>query len=782
MTEPVVQAFCERCGTRHTAVDHHYLPPAPESKGVLGRFGRKATPAEAPREPGAITTAEPSDPAFEGVFHFCIECRQYACDDCWNGGAGRCLTCRPPGFIERPLSNIATTAERSSPGPSPAPSPDLPWLTEAGRQARRDVDEWGRPRAQTPRSATTETPDASAAAAPGGDGVIDPWRGIVFSSQASVSSPAASSRGALAPAPDLAAPAPESPAAPGGVTPGVWPEADRPSPGSAAGTESSWPGADRRSTEPTPPGRLEPDAVSPAVAPEPEVVAQVTPEPDAVSPAVAPEPEVVAQVTPEPEVVPEAATEPEKEPEAEPVASVTSEVVLEPAPEAVEPAIMAVTEPRQGEADTGPPTEAFSEPGAEEPSWGISPELRELLSNAGEIDERVTAVAGAATSDGEAESLSGAGKSAADTSDREAATGDEAPTDAPMATRDEHEADEPEYGSPAERLLALTQPPGHDHGARPLWGRSADAAATPAEEPAPVGSAATDIGRPEATPLTGTASAASTPATVAPASVEPPVLAATPGPTIDEADRIPEPAAADEAVSTPAAPLEPPGPPVVAPQAQPSAPPAAPDVVAPPPPVTAAPVSPGPTAATPERTPGTPAPAVVSVPAQPIATPPSYPAPAPQPAPPSAPPKPMPAAQPPPLPPATLPLQPPPPPLEVWATSPSSGPFGQPYQPPAQVPPAPPFPATPAPPGYAVGSPPPGYVPSVPPLQSRVTPGNVGPVPQAPMPLPPGPDAVSAPHPRVAGPPGMPTKTCPNCGLQLSTKARFCRRCGSPQP
>jgi hypothetical protein len=163
---------------------------------------------------------------------------------------------------------------------------------------------------------------------------------------------------------------------------------------------------------------------------------------------------------------------------------------------------------------------------------------------------------------------------------------------------------------------------------------------------------------------------------------------------------------------------------------------------------------------------------------------------------------------PPPRPPAT-----PPPALAVWALPSEPGPFAQPYQPhPAQatVHPAPPPQAsgpaastvpdrTPA--AHAQTSP--AQVPSsggIPPtVPAAAIPARppAGPppattyVPRGPEPVAPAPayvPAVSQPTPPPTRAPLQPSRpaatlrACPNCSLPLSTKARFCRRCGAPQP
>jgi hypothetical protein len=141
----------------------------------------------------------------------------------------------------------------------------------------------------------------------------------------------------------------------------------------------------------------------------------------------------------------------------------------------------------------------------------------------------------------------------------------------------------------------------------------------------------------------------------------------------------------------------------------------------------------------------------------------------------------------PPVPPRQVAPTVPSPGLEVWATPVDTGPFAQPYQPPApqavvvmpSVPPVAPSGAPPATVPVAMAAP-----PVVPGASAVPMPPPGGPLPP---PSPPSPRA-AMPAPAVV-PAGLPaaarqaaaSKACPSCGLPLSTKARFCRRCGAPQ-
>jgi len=104
----VIESFCERCGTRYT-----FEPPRQRGRSLaslgktLGILGETSSP-----ESASLTASR--DP-FHGMFHFCLECRQYTCPNCWNTEAGFCQGCYPlpesPDMLaaEAAASSEATT-------------------------------------------------------------------------------------------------------------------------------------------------------------------------------------------------------------------------------------------------------------------------------------------------------------------------------------------------------------------------------------------------------------------------------------------------------------------------------------------------------------------------------------------------------------------------------------------------------------------------------------------------------------------------------------------------
>jgi hypothetical protein len=150
--------------------------------------------------------------------------------------------------------------------------------------------------------------------------------------------------------------------------------------------------------------------------------------------------------------------------------------------------------------------------------------------------------------------------------------------------------------------------------------------------------------------------------------------------------------------------------------------------------------------------------------------------------------------------------------LEVWATPKEPGPFSTPYQPPD--PSASPIVTSMGPQrALPIGADQPIDTPQAAASladasvqtkgrsHAQVPPPVMAPPPPVMAPPPPvmAPPPTSAPAPTVvvaaarsAAPPPPPrpvaarqpatTRACPNCSLPLSTRARFCRRCGAPQP
>ena len=143
-------SFCERCGTRYTfGSASSAVAPLRDAKVLakglkyfvtsnsasLGEAMAYARMDEHSRESSRATKQ------FHKTFNFCMTCRQYACDSCWNATQGACLTCAPETGLEpvepidlllvrTPVSRLdgLRNAQSESSGPVAAASerPEMP--------------------------------------------------------------------------------------------------------------------------------------------------------------------------------------------------------------------------------------------------------------------------------------------------------------------------------------------------------------------------------------------------------------------------------------------------------------------------------------------------------------------------------------------------------------------------------------------------------------------------------------------------------------------------------
>lgn len=112
MPEALTESFCERCGTRYEFAAPTRLNTIRKTRGlisglrnyIMSQDALSDAVGDAMRSEEEVLASQQLD-AFHQSFNFCIQCRQYACTNCWNESAGRCRTCVPiPGtddLIER---------------------------------------------------------------------------------------------------------------------------------------------------------------------------------------------------------------------------------------------------------------------------------------------------------------------------------------------------------------------------------------------------------------------------------------------------------------------------------------------------------------------------------------------------------------------------------------------------------------------------------------------------------------------------------------------------------
>jgi hypothetical protein len=126
MAEILTESFCERCGTRYT-----FQSAAPKvgrlaKMKVLSRGFKNYVLSDESSFDEALADARSVDDretsveqldAFHKTFNFCMSCRQYTCQNCWNDREGRCLSCAPSltvGILPSSLPGLNPVAGMSS--------------------------------------------------------------------------------------------------------------------------------------------------------------------------------------------------------------------------------------------------------------------------------------------------------------------------------------------------------------------------------------------------------------------------------------------------------------------------------------------------------------------------------------------------------------------------------------------------------------------------------------------------------------------------------------------
>jgi len=158
MPEALTESFCERCGTRYEFPAPAKLSTLRKTRGLVSGFKNyimsqdalSDTIEDAMRSEEEVLAAHQLE-AFHAAFNFCINCRQYACTNCWNESAGRCRTCVPiPG-----VDDLDDRMEAAYMADHRAMHADAVAVTTGADEiARRlDVDAW--PESDLPEVAAT---------------------------------------------------------------------------------------------------------------------------------------------------------------------------------------------------------------------------------------------------------------------------------------------------------------------------------------------------------------------------------------------------------------------------------------------------------------------------------------------------------------------------------------------------------------------------------------------------------------------------------------------------
>jgi hypothetical protein len=148
MPEDLTESFCERCGTRYEFQAPTRLNPLRRGRGFVSGFKNYLLSQDALSDSiGDAMRAEEQDlasaqlEAFHAAFNFCINCRQYACNNCWNDADGRCRTCAPiPGTDD--LVQRLEDAYRAERVRASGETADEPELDAAALQRRLGAEAW----------------------------------------------------------------------------------------------------------------------------------------------------------------------------------------------------------------------------------------------------------------------------------------------------------------------------------------------------------------------------------------------------------------------------------------------------------------------------------------------------------------------------------------------------------------------------------------------------------------------------------------------------------------
>jgi hypothetical protein len=119
----LIESFCERCGTRYT-----FEPPRQRGR-LLMNVGKTLGLLEDDGQDE--TTSALSGEPFPGTFHFCLECRQYTCGNCWNTDAGFCQGCVPMEGVHDDLHAAESAADLEASTHVLDELHELTWLKEA---------------------------------------------------------------------------------------------------------------------------------------------------------------------------------------------------------------------------------------------------------------------------------------------------------------------------------------------------------------------------------------------------------------------------------------------------------------------------------------------------------------------------------------------------------------------------------------------------------------------------------------------------------------------------
>jgi hypothetical protein len=167
-------SFCERCGTRYTFGPPPAKGPSLATAKILAKGLKNFVMNDSTTMDEAMAAARIDEERahssqvtedFHRIFNFCMTCRQYACDKCWNPNQGACLSCAPLWDEEpvAPKDHLILRTPKVSRGPAAGQGaaaegallgqPTLEELMASAASAREPQPERRRGRKQAPEPA-----------------------------------------------------------------------------------------------------------------------------------------------------------------------------------------------------------------------------------------------------------------------------------------------------------------------------------------------------------------------------------------------------------------------------------------------------------------------------------------------------------------------------------------------------------------------------------------------------------------------------------------------------
>src|SRR5450759_246041 len=169
-------SYCERCGTRYTFGSSPSAGSSLRDARVLAKglkyfvLSNSASMGEAMEYArNDLHSSESSrvTEQFHKTFNFCMTCRQYACESCWNEAKGACLSCAPESAIQpvEPTDLLPVRAQDSRLEPDSAGSERRAGDVLGSTSTRPAIPAWPMQDMPIANVALSDVDEATAAAA-----------------------------------------------------------------------------------------------------------------------------------------------------------------------------------------------------------------------------------------------------------------------------------------------------------------------------------------------------------------------------------------------------------------------------------------------------------------------------------------------------------------------------------------------------------------------------------------------------------------------------------------